>query len=141
MAHKVTAAEIDAARSEKGGWSKATLAQWGVGWPPPKGWREMLIAGEAIPQPGVDGYPATSSRPTACPEAKLLHQVVMAVIDAGQGHLLTQIDGLNAYYGTRLPTVAEVIGGRPKHAIITGGISFDDKVYSFTCARTLEKGE
>jgi hypothetical protein len=132
---RLTAEEIDAAKTAKGGWDRATLANWGIPWPPPKGWRQMLIEGAPIPLPGVDGEPATSTRPSACPEAKLLHQVVMAVIEAGQGDILAGIDGINAYYGTNIPTVADVIGGRPKHAIITGDISFDDKVYSFKCAR------
>lgn len=34
-----TRAEIDAAR-----WTKAQLAEWGVPWPPPKGWRRRLLA-------------------------------------------------------------------------------------------------
>jgi hypothetical protein len=135
---KISAQEIEAARSPKGGWTKATLAAWGVAWPPRAGWKERLIAGEPLPQPGVDEVAATSSRPSACLEAKLLHQVVMAVINAGQSDLLKGIDELNSYYGSPLPTVAEVIGGRPKHAIITGDISFDDKVYSFKCARTIK---
>lgn len=127
---KITAEEIDAARSERGGWDRATLAAWGVPWPPPSRWRQMLIDGTVIPP-----HPATSKTPSDSLEAKLLHQVVMAVIESGQGDLLKGIDELNAYYGTNIPTVADVIGGRPKHAIITGGITFDDKVYSFTCAR------
>ena len=133
---KVPAAVIDAAKSEKGGWTKAVLATWGVPWPPPKGWRKALIEGLPIPLPGVDGEPATAVRPNACPEAKLLHQVVMAVIEVGHGDILKGIPELNTYYGCDLPTVADVIGGRPQHAIITGGIAFDDKVYSFTCARS-----
>ena len=35
--------EILAARTAKGGWTKAQLAEWGVPWPPPKGWKERLI--------------------------------------------------------------------------------------------------
>lgn len=38
-----TAAEIGAAMTEKGGWTRDTLAQWGVPWPPPKGWRARLL--------------------------------------------------------------------------------------------------
>lgn len=34
--------EIEAARSPFGGWTAATLASWGVPWPPPKGWRRAL---------------------------------------------------------------------------------------------------
>ena len=41
----VTAEEIEAARSEAGGWTKETLAAWNVPWPPPKGWKADLIAG------------------------------------------------------------------------------------------------
>lgn len=37
-----TADEIEAARSPRGGWSSATLASWGVPWPPPKGWKKAL---------------------------------------------------------------------------------------------------
>jgi hypothetical protein len=39
----VTREEIDAARTPKGSWTKARLAQWGVPWPPPGGWRDRLI--------------------------------------------------------------------------------------------------
>ena len=31
---RVTPAEIEAARSPRGGWTRATLASWGVPWPP-----------------------------------------------------------------------------------------------------------
>lgn len=137
---KVTAAEIDAAKSAKGGWDRATLAAWGVGWPPPKGWRQSLIDGTPIPEPGVNGEPASAVRPSGCPEAALLRQVVMAVIDAGHGEILGGIVALNAYYGFKLPSVADVIGSRPAHAVFTGGISFDDTVYSFRCERTLQGG-
>lgn len=41
----LTEEEIEAARSPAGGWSKATLAGWGVPWPPPKGWRHRLVHG------------------------------------------------------------------------------------------------
>ncbi|MCH4850584.1 hypothetical protein LF907_08270 [Bifidobacterium pseudolongum] len=34
--------EVEAARTPAGGWTKKQLAQWGVPWPPPKGWRERL---------------------------------------------------------------------------------------------------
>ena len=39
----VTAEEIDTARTENGGWTRDTLAKWGIGWPPPKGWRKRLL--------------------------------------------------------------------------------------------------
>ena len=40
----MTEEEIEAGRSPNGGWSKATLASWGVPWPPPKGWKSRLIS-------------------------------------------------------------------------------------------------
>ncbi|MCX5077655.1 hypothetical protein OG321_34815 [Streptomyces sp. NBC_00424] len=36
--------EIDAARTPKGGWTRAQLAEWGVPWPAEKGWKAELIA-------------------------------------------------------------------------------------------------
>lgn len=35
-------AEIEAGRSAAGGWTRATLARWGVSWPPPRGWKKRL---------------------------------------------------------------------------------------------------
>jgi hypothetical protein len=35
-------AEIRAARTARGGWTKATLKRWGVSWPPTKGWKAKL---------------------------------------------------------------------------------------------------
>ena len=43
---RVTLDEIEAARTEKGGWTRETLTRWGVSWPPPKGWKERLVRGE-----------------------------------------------------------------------------------------------
>lgn len=131
---KLTAEEIDAAKTAKGGWDRATLAAWGVDWPPPKGWRQLLIDGKPMPRRGVD-EPATAIRPSACLEAKLLRALAMAVIEAGQGDIISALSEVSAYFGTELKTVEQVIGGRPENAIITGGISFDDLVYSFRCER------
>lgn len=33
-------------RTKAGGWTKATLAGWGVPWPPPKGWLKRLTGFE-----------------------------------------------------------------------------------------------
>jgi hypothetical protein len=40
----VSDAEIVAAMTPKCGWKAKQLALWGVPWPPPKGWRERLVA-------------------------------------------------------------------------------------------------
>ncbi len=37
------AKKIDDSRTEKGGFTKASLEKLGVPWPPPKGWRKKLI--------------------------------------------------------------------------------------------------
>ncbi len=42
MASRPTLAEIDASKSVAGGWTRHVLAQWGVPWPPPKGWRRVI---------------------------------------------------------------------------------------------------
>ncbi|WP_174804372.1 hypothetical protein [Martelella limonii] len=39
---------IEAAKTKSGGWSKETLASWGVPWPPPKGWKVALIRRDAL---------------------------------------------------------------------------------------------
>ncbi|MCC3275282.1 MULTISPECIES: hypothetical protein [unclassified Arthrobacter] len=37
-----TREEIDAARTPSGGFTKQQLAEWGISWPPPRGWRRKL---------------------------------------------------------------------------------------------------
>ena len=44
----ITNEEIMNARTDAGGWTKAKLAEWGVSWPPPKGWRQIILA-EGVP--------------------------------------------------------------------------------------------
>lgn len=34
--------EVTAAMTPRGGWTRAQLEQWGVPWPPPRGWRQYL---------------------------------------------------------------------------------------------------
>jgi hypothetical protein len=45
--------KIKALQTEKGGWTKKDLATLGVPWPPPKGWRKALEAGDK--QRDIDG--------------------------------------------------------------------------------------
>jgi hypothetical protein len=40
---KITREEIEKEKTIKGGWTKGTLAKWGVPWPPPRGWKKALI--------------------------------------------------------------------------------------------------
>jgi len=59
----LTAEEIEAGRSPSGGWSAATLAGWGVPWPPPKGWRQRLLKDEGggPPRPLLIGETGSES--------------------------------------------------------------------------------
>lgn len=132
---KLTEAEIEAGRSKKGGYDKKQLAAWGIPWPPPKGWLKALLNGTEIPQQEF-ATAALKDRHIKTADGDLLHLVVMAVIESGHGDVLAGIEKLNEYYGHQLPTVADVIGGRPEHATIEGGITFDDKVYRFSVVRS-----
>ena len=49
-ARKVTEAQILAAQTPQG-WNRAQLAQWGVPWPLPKGWKTALLVGLPMPKP------------------------------------------------------------------------------------------
>lgn len=134
---QVSLEDIEAAKTERGGWTKSTLAGWGIAWPPPQGWKAALVAGEKIGfSPQVEPESATDSI-----EAKLLHEVVMAVISADQGDILKEIDGLNEFYNCRIPTVADIVGSRPETAIIEGGLTWDDRVYRFSVARMVPVAE
>src|SRR4051812_29360818 len=56
-----TPAELDAARTARGGWTRETLAAWGVPRPPPTGWRRALKAMRSRGAPRPLGWaPATS---------------------------------------------------------------------------------
>lgn len=55
--------EIRAAATNGIGWKRATLAAWGVPWPPPKGWRaELERRWRAENTPGATGPAAGPSR-------------------------------------------------------------------------------
>jgi hypothetical protein len=93
----MTEEEIEAGRSPKGGWTAATLRQWGVPWPPPKGWRKALMRGEDMTKRGGD---KTAD--------DLLREVVLAIVNAGQGHLLQDLHDVHDYFGARWPSAEEV---------------------------------
>jgi hypothetical protein len=62
-----TAAEIEAAKTPRGGWTRKQLAQWGVAWPPRRGWKRRLIAqsGGLNRYPDCPGYKTERSRESA----------------------------------------------------------------------------
>ncbi len=39
----ITKEEIESKITPAGGYTKKTLAGWGVPWPPPRGWKERLL--------------------------------------------------------------------------------------------------
>jgi hypothetical protein len=49
---RVSREQIEKARTERGGWTRAQLAEWGVPWPPPKGWKKRLGTAKHF-QPGM----------------------------------------------------------------------------------------
>jgi hypothetical protein len=63
-----TAAEIEAVRTPAGGWTRVQLEQWGVSWPPPRGWKDRLLGIPETPSyPQAAGYkaPGTSQEAAA----------------------------------------------------------------------------
>ncbi len=48
---RYTEAEIERGRSPRGGWTRKTLAGWGVSWPPPKGWKDRLTGRFSVTGP------------------------------------------------------------------------------------------
>ena len=42
-----TREEIETARTPNGGYTKAQLAEWGVAWPPTKGWKRAITTDAA----------------------------------------------------------------------------------------------
>lgn len=57
----VSMEEIEAKRTERGGWTQKQLAIWVIPWPPPKGWKKALAArgrrGKSTHAPNVMSVP------------------------------------------------------------------------------------
>lgn len=93
---RLTEEQIEAGRSPAGGFTRAQLAEWGVPWPPPKGWKEALIAGTPLErqiQPSV-------VRPSMDAN-ELLRQVVLAVVEKGHASDLYELPEVLAYFGVK----------------------------------------
>ena len=43
MAHIPSKEQIEKAVTPNGGYTRQQLSQWGIDWPPPKGWKQQLI--------------------------------------------------------------------------------------------------
>lgn len=48
---KITKEYLESLKTEKGGYTKETLAKLGVSWPPPKGWKKKLLEKNAQQTP------------------------------------------------------------------------------------------
>jgi hypothetical protein len=42
----VTRDELEKASTANGGYTREQLEEWGVSWPPPKGWKKSLLSSE-----------------------------------------------------------------------------------------------
>lgn len=132
----ITWEEIDAARSPAGGFTRKTLEQWGVPWPPPSGWRDTLAAygypyqhelntfGKVKPKPVtqadlerfmdesapdlIDGEPFGVEGDLDVDPASLLAKVVTAVISHGHAEILWEFPEVLAFFGSRIPDRSEV---------------------------------
>ena len=67
-------AQILAARTPAGSWTRETLAGWGVSWPPTQGWKQRLL----------DGQPQDPPRPKAAAAPTVVSPAASVALPAGQ---------------------------------------------------------
>jgi hypothetical protein len=84
----ITEAEIMARQTKNGGWTRNSLREWGVPWPPPIGWRKQLLA---------TGYPYQDTLKIKAGDELLLRGTVTRV--SGQ-NVTVEIDGLITIHHT-----------------------------------------
>lgn len=132
----ITEEEIAAAQSPRRGLTAKTLASWGVPWPPPKGWKDTILAHGIPYQPElntfggkpevpvteeglqkmmdasapvlIDGEPFDVVGALDIDPAQLLSKVVTAVISHGQAEILWEFPEVLAFFGSRIPQRDEV---------------------------------
>jgi hypothetical protein len=64
MSRKFTPEQVEASMTKRGGFSRESLANLGVPWPPPKGWRAAITIGRHSPLPApVVVSPSGEKRP------------------------------------------------------------------------------
>ncbi len=71
MRDDVTEAEIAAAATPRGGWTRETMQAWGVPWPPPKGWRKAITARELASKANAAIEEKETARATIIADASL----------------------------------------------------------------------
>lgn len=99
---KISQAELDAAKSPNGGYTKAALMQWGIEWPPKKGWQQALLHGTD------PNNPVRVEKAQIEGDTELLERVVAHIIEQGHAVLLHGIPGLLDRFNARLPSAAEL---------------------------------
>jgi hypothetical protein len=43
----LTSEDIERLKTDRGGFTRETLASWGVSWPPEKGWKKRLLSNQS----------------------------------------------------------------------------------------------
>lgn len=106
---KLTSEEIEACKTPKGGFTKSQLAQWGVIWPPKRGWKQALIDGNDPNNPPdedspdhLGNLPPSPIRPNVSAH-DLLRQVVIAIIERGHASDLYKFPDVLEYFGAQMP--------------------------------------
>ena len=74
----VTKQEIEAARTQNGGWTREQLASWGIRWPPPAGWKDRLLT--LTPQRAAELY--AGWRWSVCQIQRLYPRMTRAGVEA-----------------------------------------------------------
>ena len=110
---KVTREEIEAGKTEKGGFTRKQLEAWGVPYPPPKGWMEALMEGKTMEEAGLEQVQWSPIR-NSMNAHELLRIVVLAVIEAGHGSDLYEFPDVLEYFGARNPETEEIKNHHPR---------------------------
>lgn len=104
---KLTKEEIEAGKTEKGGFTRKQLEAWGVPYPPPKGWQEALMNGQTMEEAGLEAVQWSPIR-NQMNAHELLRKVVLAVVDAGHASDLYEFPDVLEYFGARIPEPDEL---------------------------------
>lgn len=93
----ITADEIAHGATMQGAYTASTLAQWGVPWPAPKGWKETLL------RFGVPFKRSEHEEHELQKAQRLLRVAVLKVVETGNAHLFDDEAELLAYFGAVNP--------------------------------------
>jgi hypothetical protein len=115
MAKSMTPEEIEAGKTAKGGFTRKQLAEWGVPWPPPRGWRRKLLGDNHVSQrtpakkkkslPPEVFKEAIDRRDRQCQydHHALLRKVVSTLISNGHASDIYDIPEALEYFEAKIP--------------------------------------